>query len=86
MNRLGLRVTDCTGVDIGNSDLDYAEQGWTNTPDTADGHNAPLPGYPAGTWPTCLPVLPTPRVEALKDVAAMLVIGALGFATGAVLL
>lgn len=68
MNRLGLRVTDCTGVDIGNSDLDYAEQGWTNTPATADGRDAPLPTYPQQSD---LPQLPVNR----SDLVVGLLIG-----------
>lgn len=34
------------GAVNGGSDLECAEQGWTNTPPTADGHEAPLPIYP----------------------------------------
>ena len=72
MNRLGLESTYCTGVLTGNSDLDCCDQGWSNTPDTADGHAAPLPVYPQPTD------LPNPKVEALKDVAAIVAFLALG--------
>lgn len=64
MNRLGLESTDCTGVMTGNSDLDCCDQGWSNTPDTADGHAAPLPVYPSKDD---LP--PDPVPDALRDMA-----------------
>lgn len=41
----GLEATDCTGVVKGNADLQDQGQ-WSGTPATADGHEAPLPGYP----------------------------------------
>ena len=78
MNRLGLESTDCTGVMTGNSDLDCCDQGWSNTPDTADGHAAPLPVYPQ---PPDLPML-SPKLLAARDVAvALLLIGG-GIAIG----
>ena len=44
--------TENEGIDIGQ---------WTGTPDTADGHAAPLPGYPK---PDDLP--PTPATAEAK--------------------
>lgn len=76
VNRLGLESTDCTGVMTGNSDLDCCDQGWSNTPDTADGHAAPLPVYPQPSD------LPSPSLLALRDVAALVVAGLLGYALG----
>lgn len=81
MNRLGLESTDCTGVMTGNSDLDCCDQGWSNTPDTADGHAAPLPVYPQQAD---LP--PSPRVAALIDTAAVVLIAGIAFLAGGMFL
>lgn len=76
----GLEVTDCTGVVKGNADLECAEQGWTNTPETADGHAAPLPIYPQKSD------LPDPRVSALIDTAGIVAFAGVCFALGGWLL
>ena len=75
----GLDSTDCTGVVKGNSDLDCCDQGWSNTPDTADGHAAPLPVYPQPSD------LPNPKVDALVDTAGVVLIAGLAFISGVLL-
>lgn len=83
MNRLGLESTDCTGVMTGNSDLDCCDQGWANTPDTADGHAAPLPVYPQKSD---LPAdLPNPKACALIDTAAVALVAGAAFLAGVML-
>ena len=75
MNRLGLTVIEHQNADL------YGEGQWTGTPDTADGHAAPLPEYPGkGDLP------PSPRVAALIDTAAVLLIAGIAFVAGGVLL
>lgn len=51
-------------LELGNADL-YGEGQWTGTPDTADGHAAPLPEYPSKDD---LP--PDPVPDALRELAA----------------
>lgn len=73
MNRLGLTVIEHQNADL------YGEGQWTGTPDTADGHAAPLPVYPQPSD------LPSPSLLALRDVAALAVAGLFGYALGAFL-
>lgn len=54
MNRHGLEV-----IELGNADV-FGEGQYVGTPDTADGHAAPLPIYPL---PTDLPPSPIARIR-----------------------